>query len=86
MLDPMSKAMKIKIVLSNTDMLLKPQMFTNITLAEKESQKALEIPSSAIISDGGKNYVVIYKDKYHVDAQEVNLLKVEGTKTYVTGA
>ncbi|MEP6949760.1 MAG: efflux RND transporter periplasmic adaptor subunit [Ginsengibacter sp.] len=83
-LDPMSKAMKIKIVLSNTDMILKPQMFTNITLAERESQKALEIPSNAIISDGGKNYVVIYKDKYHVDAQEVNLLKVEGAKTYVT--
>jgi membrane fusion protein, heavy metal efflux system len=83
-LDPMSKAMKIKIVLANNEMLLKPQMFTSITLAEKESQKALEIPSNAIISDGGKNYVVIYKDKYHVDALEVNLLKVEGTKTYVT--
>ncbi len=29
--------------------------------------------------------MVIYKDKFHVDAQEVNLLKVEGSKTYVTG-
>ena len=84
-LDPTSKAMKVKIVLPNTDMLLKPQMFTNIRLAEKESQKALEIPSDAIISDGGKNYVVIYNDKFHVDAREVDLLKVEGSKTYIAG-
>lgn len=83
-LDPLSKAMKIKIVLPNTGMLLKPEMFTNITLAEKEPQKALEIPSTAIISDGGKNYVVIFKDRYHVKEQEVNILKVSGTKTYIT--
>lgn len=83
-LDPMSKAMKIKIVLPNTNLLLKPEMFTNIILDEKESQKALEIPSTAIISDGGKNYVVIYKDRYHLKAQEVNVLKVSGTKTYIT--
>lgn len=83
-LDPMSKAMKIKIVLPNTDMLLKPEMFAKITLAKQESQKALEIPGTAIISDGGKNYVVLYKDRYHVKAQEVNILKVSGAKTYIT--
>ncbi len=83
-LDPLSKAMKIKIVLPNTDMLLKPEMFTNIILAGNESQKALEIPSDAIISDGGKNYVIIYKDRNHVHAAEVNILKISGDKTYLT--
>ncbi|MGH2646200.1 MAG: efflux RND transporter periplasmic adaptor subunit [Ginsengibacter sp.] len=82
-LDPLSKAMKIKIVLPNTGMLLKPEMFTNIVLAHQENQQALEIPTEAIISDNGKNYVVIYQDKYHVRAKEVNILKVEGTKTYI---
>ena len=38
-LDPLSKAMKIKIVLPNTDMLLKPEMFTNIMLAKAEDRK-----------------------------------------------
>ncbi len=83
-LDPLSKAMKIKIILQNQDMLLKPQMFTTITLATSEPQKALEIPSDAIISDGGKSYVVIYNDKYHVKAQEVVPLKIAGRKTYVS--
>jgi len=82
-LDPMSKAMKIKIVLPNADRLLKPEMFTNITLAKKEPEKALTIPTSALIADNGKNYVVIYKDKYHVSVQEVTPGKIEDTKTYI---
>ncbi len=84
-LDPLSKAMKIKIVLPNAGMLLKPQMFTNITLDEKESEKALEIPGSAIISDGGQNYVVVYRDNFNAEAREVHVLKVSGTKTYIAG-
>ncbi len=82
-LDPMSKAMKIKIVLPNPGMLLKPQMFTTVILAKAEEQKALEIPSDAIISDGGKSYVVVYKDNYHVGVQEVVPLKIAGRKTYI---
>lgn len=82
-LDPASKAMKVKIVLPNTGMLLKPEMFTSITIAKKEDSLALEVPSNAIISDNGKNFVVTYKDKYHVKVQEVNILKVAGEKTYI---
>ena len=79
-LDPASKAMKIKIVLPNPGMLLKPQMFTKITLAEKEAAKGIGDSQQSNYFDGGKNYVVIYKDNYHVEAQEVNLLKVGAQK------
>ena len=75
-LDPMSKAMKIKIVLPNTDMLLKPEMFTSIMLAKAESQKALEIPSDCNnLRRRQKLCSYVYKDRYHVKAQEVNILK-----------
>lgn len=82
-LDPSSKAMKIKIVLPNQDLLLKPQMFTKIIIAEKQAEKALEIPSNAIVFDGGKSYVVIYKSPYDVTIREVKPLKVVGDKTYI---
>ena len=82
-LDPSSKAMKIKIILSNPELLLKPQMFTKIIIAEKQDKKALEIPSNAILFDAGKSYVVTYKDSYHVAIQEVKPLKVVGAKTYL---
>jgi len=82
-LDPASKAMKIKIVLPNPGMLLKPEMFTTITLDEKEDQKALSIPTNALIADNGKNFVVVYKDRNHVSVRQVTPLKVDPSITYI---
>ena len=83
-LDPQSKAMKIKIVLPNDSMLLKPQMFTKIIINNKQEQKALMIPTNALVFDGGKNYVIVYKDRYTIRAQEVEILKTVGDKTYLS--
>ena len=83
-LDPTSRAMKIKIILPNPALLLKPQMFTKIIIAEKQDEKALVIPGNAIIFDGGKSYVIVYKDIYTVSIQEVKVLKVVGDKTYIS--
>lgn len=82
-LDPSSKAMKVKIVLSNADNLLKPQMFTKIIISEKQDQKSLVIPSNAIVFDGGKNYVLVYKNNYDVKVQEVKVLKQVDDKDYI---
>ena len=82
-LDPSSKAMKIKIVLPNANLLLKPQMFTRIIINERKDEKALMIPTKALVFDGGKNYVILYKDKYNIKAQEVDILKTVGEKTYI---
>lgn len=82
-LDPLSKAMKIKIVLPNAGMLLKPQMFTKVIITEKKAEKALMIPTSAIVFDAGRNYVLVYKDAFHVSIREVQPLKVTGEKTYI---
>lgn len=82
-LDPVTKAMKIKIILPNDGMLLKPQMFTKITINHRENEKALVIPSKAIVFDGGKNYVLIYKDNYNIQTRQVEILKVAGDQTYI---
>lgn len=82
-LDPASKAMKAKIVLANSEMLLKPQMFTKIIINNEENQKAIVLPGSAIVFDGGKNYVLIYKDKYNISIREVRILKQAGDNSYI---
>jgi cobalt-zinc-cadmium efflux system membrane fusion protein len=64
-------------------MLLKPEMFTNIILDHRENQQALEIPTEAIISDNGKNFVVVYRNSNHASVQQVDILRVEGAKTYI---
>jgi membrane fusion protein, heavy metal efflux system len=83
MLDPVTKVMKIKIVLPNKSGVLKPEMFANIIIRNSGSRQALAVPSSAIISENGKNYVIIYNNANDVKVQEVTILKVMGTNTFI---
>lgn len=84
MLDPQNKALKVRIRLQNDNRLLKPEMFTNITIKNTQGIKSLVVPASAITFDYGKNYVIIYRDKCDVEVREVNILKTLGNKTYLT--
>ena len=84
MLDPLNKALKVRIKLNNDNKLLKPQMFTNVTIKNTQGIQSLVVPSSAITFDYGKNYVIVYRDKCDLDVREVNILKTLGDKTYLT--
>jgi len=83
-LDPVTKVMKIRIKLPNPELQLKPEMFANITIQNKEGAKAIAIPAAAIISENGKNYVVRYHSNTSLAVQEVQLLKTVGDKTYLS--
>jgi cobalt-zinc-cadmium efflux system membrane fusion protein len=82
-LDPDNKVMKIKIALPNTDMLLKPQMFTNVVITNNENQQSVSVPSKAIVFDSSKNYVVIYNGKCNLTAREVSIIKTVDSVTYI---
>lgn len=82
-LDPQTKVMKIRIVLPNTNGELKPEMFANITIKNREGKKALSIPSSALVSEDGKNFVVVYHDKCSLQVKEVQVLKTAGNSVYL---
>jgi membrane fusion protein, heavy metal efflux system len=82
-LDPVTKVMKIRIKLPNAKLLLKPEMFANILITNKEGRKSIAVPAKAIISENGKNYVIIYKSKCELSVQEVDILKTVGGKTYI---
>ncbi len=84
MLDPITKVMKIKIILPNKNGLLKPEMFANILISNSSGSKALCVPSSAVISENGKNYVVIYNNANDVKVNEVAILKTVGGKTFLS--
>ena len=83
-LDPVTKVMKVKVVIDNKEALLKPEMFANITIENQEGRKAISIPSGAVISEDGKNYVIQYKQKCDLKIKEVHILKIQGDKTFLT--
>ncbi|RKR80021.1 cobalt-zinc-cadmium efflux system membrane fusion protein [Mucilaginibacter gracilis] len=82
-LDPDNKVMKIKIALPNPDMLLKPQMFTNVTITNNENKQSVAIPAKAIVFDNSKNFVVVYNSKCDLKVREVSVIKTVDDVTYI---
>jgi len=82
-LDPDNKVMKIKIALPNPDMLLKPQMFTNVVITNSENAQSVSVPAKAIVFDNSKNFVVIYNGKCDLKVQEVSVIKTVDDVAYI---
>ena len=82
-LDPQNKVMRVRMSLPNNDFLLKPEMFTNVIITNKEPNKAVSIPSEAVLFDNSKKFVVLYHDKCNLEIKEVELLKSVGATTYI---
>jgi len=83
-LDPQTKVMRIRINLPNPSGLLKPEMFANVKVTNKEGRKAVSVPSSALVFSNSKNYVVIYKDQCDLKVQEVSVLKNVSGISYIS--
>lgn len=83
-LDPQTKVMRIRINLPNNEGLLKPEMFANVRVMNKEGRKAVSIPASALVFSSSKNYVVLYNGQCDLHVQEVSVLKNINGIAYVS--
>lgn len=63
MLDPDSRVIKIRTELDNKEGLLKPEMFANVLLTPKVSEKALVVSNMSIILENNQNYVMVATGK-----------------------
>jgi cobalt-zinc-cadmium efflux system membrane fusion protein len=82
-LDPENKALKVRVKLENPEMLLKPEMFTRVVVTNEEKTKAISIPTSAVVEESGKTYVIIYNNDCDLKVQEIDVLKEAGDKTFI---
>jgi len=83
-LDPDNKVMKIKIALPNPDLLLKPEMFTNVIITNDEKNQSVSVPAKAIVFDSSKNYVVVYNSKCDLKVREVSVIKTVDNVSYIS--
>jgi len=83
-LDPDTKAMKVRIRISNKDLALKPEMSATVTLRFNENKKLIAIPSNAVVFDKSKNWVMVYHDKSHIETRPVEVYRVVGDTTYIS--
>lgn len=82
-LDPDTKTMKIQININNKEGLLKPEMFANVNVEQKTDSTMLCVPSNAVIFDRNQNWVVVYKDKCHVEARKIDVISKNLNSTYI---
>ncbi|MES2516724.1 MAG: efflux RND transporter periplasmic adaptor subunit [Bacteroidota bacterium] len=82
-IDPETKAMKVRIILKNPNYLLKPEMRATIKLSYTENRSMIGIPSEAVIFDKSKNYVMIYHDKNNIETRQVEVFRQVGEITYI---
>lgn len=83
-LDPNSKVMKIRVVLSNPNYLLKPQMFATVRLTHAQpDQKALAVKSSTLVFDHSQYYVVVMTGGKRVQLRPIDLIGINGPTAYV---
>ncbi|MBI1768909.1 MAG: efflux RND transporter periplasmic adaptor subunit [Bacteroidetes bacterium] len=59
MLDPDSRVIKIRTELNNNEGLLKPEMFANVIITPKVSEKAIVVSNTSIILENNQNYVMV---------------------------
>jgi cobalt-zinc-cadmium efflux system membrane fusion protein len=82
-LDPTTKAMKMRVVLPNADYALKPEMFATVTVNNKENDKAIAISSTDLIFDHSQYYVIVVTGKKNVQIRPVNVLSINGNTAYI---
>jgi len=85
MLDPASKAMKVRVVIANDQYALKPQMFASVTITSMQNKQALCIPNSALIFDHSQYFVLEYSGKGKANIIPVQKMNSIGSKTYLSG-
>jgi len=82
-IDPETKAMKARVKLSNKGYLLKPDMRAKIHLYYQEDSTMLAIPSSAVIFDKSKSFVMVFKDRNNIDTRKIDIFRQVDNTTYI---
>jgi membrane fusion protein, heavy metal efflux system len=82
-IDPESKAMKVRIKLKNESYHLKPEMRAQIKLHWQEPSQMLMIPNKALVFDKSKYFVMVYKDTTQIETRQVELFRQVGEMAFI---
>lgn len=83
-IDPETKAMKARIKIENPQLKLKPEMNATIILRFSENRKMIAVPSSAIIFDKSKNFVMVFKSRSDIETRQVEVYRQVHDTSYIS--
>jgi len=84
LIDQESKVMNARVVIANSNALLKPGMLGTVKVSAHSGVDLPAVNSRAIIFDDNKNYVLLLNNEQKVRIQEVQLGRKTAGKTYIS--
>lgn len=82
-LDPETKTMQVRIRLDNSKMLLKPEMHATVYIGMTEGGTMTAVPAKSVIFDKSKSFVMVFRDRQHIDTREVSVYRSQGDLAYI---
>jgi RND family efflux transporter, MFP subunit len=70
--DPDTRTARVRVVVANGDMRLKPGMYATLRISSAEARHVISIPRDAVLSTGERN-IVFVKEAGHLAPREVAL-------------
>ncbi len=70
-LDPKTRTVRVRIELDNPDLVLKPEMFANVTIETEARADVLVIPDEAVIRSGRRSLVMVALGEGRFEPREV---------------
>ncbi|HXC05116.1 MAG TPA: efflux RND transporter periplasmic adaptor subunit [Bacteroidia bacterium] len=82
-IDPITKTLKLRVVLDNKNGQLKPEMFAHVKIRYVEQKKLVHIPSDAVVFEGSKHFAMVYHSRENIETREVDVYKENSGTTYI---
>jgi len=83
-IDPETKAMKARVRIPNANYKLKPEMNATITVRYSEHQQMVAVPSSAVLFDKSKSWIMVFKSRTNIETRQVEVYRTIGDITYIS--
>lgn len=81
--DATTKSMKFRVPIANRDFKLKPDMNCTVSIRYSDGERMATVPSSAVIFDKSKYWVMVFKDRRNIETRQVEVYGQLGDKTYI---
>lgn len=83
-IDSETKAMKVLIKIPNPGLLLKPEMNATVTIRFSENRSMVAVPSSAIIFEKSRYWVMVFKSVNDIETRQVEVYRQLGENTWLS--
>jgi cobalt-zinc-cadmium efflux system membrane fusion protein len=83
LVDPNTRRIPVRCVLTNTDHLLRPEMFARVRFQSDEALAAIPLPNEAIVVEGREDYVYVHDKVHGYTRRRVHVARRGPTTSYL---